>query len=46
VGVPYLGCVKFSPSISVVRVNQGNLIRLVNEGVSLAPISQATGLTL
>ena len=26
--VPFLGCIKFSPSISVQRVNQGNLVKM------------------
>jgi len=33
--VPYLGCLKFSPSISVHRVNQGNLVKMTAEGVDL-----------
>jgi dethiobiotin synthetase len=39
--VPYLGCLKHSPSISVHRVNQGNLIKMTSEGVDLLPIRKA-----
>ena len=37
-GVPYLGCLKFSPSISVPRVSQGNLIKTTSAGIDLLPI--------
>ncbi|HNG73846.1 MAG TPA: dethiobiotin synthase [Candidatus Obscuribacter sp.] len=32
---PYLGCIKYSPSINVQRVNQGNLIKMTESGVDL-----------
>lgn len=44
VPVPYLGSIKFSPSISVPRGNQGNLIRLATDGLDLLTIYEATGL--
>ncbi len=37
-GVPYLGCLRYSPSISVERVNQGNLIKTTSAGLDLLPI--------
>ncbi|HEY9786934.1 MAG TPA: AAA family ATPase [Candidatus Obscuribacterales bacterium] len=36
--IPYLGCLKFSPSISVPRVNQGNLIKTTSAGIDLLMI--------
>lgn len=41
---PYLGCIKFSPSISVPRVNQGNLIKVISEGVDLLLILKSLNL--
>ena len=41
---PYLGCLKFSPSISVPRVNQGNLIKVISEGVDLLLILKSLNL--
>jgi len=38
---PYLGCLKYSPSISVHRVNQGNLVKMTEAGLDLLPIYQA-----
>jgi dethiobiotin synthetase len=38
---PYLGCLKFSPSISVHRVNQGNLVKMTESGIDLLAIRQA-----
>jgi len=34
-GVPYLGCIKHSQSISVSRVHQGNVIKLTSGGIDL-----------
>jgi dethiobiotin synthetase len=39
--VPYLGCIKFSPSISVPRVNQGNLVKMTENGIDLLAIHRA-----
>jgi dethiobiotin synthetase len=39
--VPYLGCLKFSPSISVQRVNQGNLVKMTESGIDLLAVRQA-----
>jgi len=44
--VPYLGCLKFSPSISVPRVNQGNLIKVISEGVDLLLILKSLNLNV
>lgn len=40
-GAPYLGCLKFSPSISVPRVNQGNLVKMTSEGIDMLAVQQA-----
>lgn len=37
-GRSYLGCLKFSPSISVLRSNQGNIIKMTEGGVDLLTI--------
>jgi len=44
--VPYLGCLPHSASISVPRVNQGNLIKTTSNGVDLLPIIKALNLRL
>ncbi len=41
---PYLGCLKFSPSISVPRVNQGNLVKITAEGIDLLLILKTLNL--
>jgi len=41
---PYLGCLKFSPSISVPRVNQGNLVKVTAEGIDLLLILKTLNL--
>ncbi|MFA6211944.1 MAG: dethiobiotin synthase [Candidatus Obscuribacterales bacterium] len=43
---PYLGCLKFSPSISVPRVNQGNLIKVISEGVDLLLILKSLNIAV
>jgi len=45
-GLPYLGCLKFSPSISVHRVNQGNLVKMTESGVDLLPVLKALQATV
>lgn len=45
-GVPYLGCIKHSPSISVQRVNQGNLIKSTQAGLELLEMMKALDLPL
>lgn len=40
-GVPYLGCVPYSPSISVPQLNQGNLVKLISGHVDLLPLLRA-----
>lgn len=45
-GVPYLGCIKYSPSISVSDVNQGNLIKTTSAGLDLLPIIKMLNLRL
>jgi dethiobiotin synthetase len=45
VEAPYLGCIKFSPSISVPRVNQGNLIKMA-AGLDLLPLIKALNLAV
>lgn len=35
---PYLGLIQYSPSISVPRVNQGNLIKMTSQGIDLLQI--------
>jgi len=44
--VPYLGCIKFSPSVSVPRVSQGNLIKLTATGLELLEMLKALNLPL
>lgn len=44
--VPFLGTLSFSPSISVERVQQGNLGNLTGAGIDLLPIHQALGVVL
>jgi len=39
--VPYLGCLKYSPSISVPRVNQGNLVKMTETGVDTLVVRKA-----
>lgn len=43
-GVPYLGCVPYSPSISVPQLNQGNLLKVLSANVDFLPL--ACGLQL
>jgi dethiobiotin synthetase len=38
---PYLGALKYSPSISVTRVNQGNLVKVLENGVDLLAFRRA-----
>lgn len=45
-GVPYLGCVRFSRSISVPEVNQGNLIKTTSAGLDLLPIIKSLNLRI
>jgi dethiobiotin synthetase len=45
-GVPYLGCLKYSPSVSVPRVNQGNLIKLTTAGLELLDMLKALNLPI
>ncbi len=45
-GAPYLGCIKHSPSISVPRGNQGNLIKLTTGGLDLLTLLKALNLTV
>lgn len=45
-GVPYLGCVPYSPSISVPRLNQGNLIKLISGNIDLLPLMRALDMPL
>jgi dethiobiotin synthetase len=37
-GVPYLGCVKYSQSISVGNINQGNLVKMTGGGIELLSV--------
>ncbi len=39
----YLGAIEFSPSISVPRVNQGNLIKVTSAGVDLLHVLRSLG---
>lgn len=41
---PYLGCLKHSQSISVQKVNQGNLIKTTSDTLDLLPIIKAISL--
>lgn len=43
VGAQYLGAIEFSPSISVPRVNQGNLIKVTSAGVDLLHVLRSLG---
>ncbi len=45
-GVPYLGCVRYSRSISVAEVNQGNLIKTTSSGLDLLPIIKTLNLRI
>jgi dethiobiotin synthetase len=45
-GCPYLGCIKYSPSISVPTVNQGNLIKMTSGGVELLGLFKSLNLKL
>lgn len=45
-GAPYLGCIKYSPSISVPRVSQGNLIKLTTGGLDVLTVLKALNLTV
>jgi dethiobiotin synthetase len=42
--IPYLGCIKYSPSISVPLVKQGNLIKLTSAGLELLGLIKALNL--
>lgn len=44
-GSHYLGAIEFSPSISVPRVNQGNLIKVTSAGVDLLHVLRSLGAT-
>jgi dethiobiotin synthetase len=44
--VPYLGCLKHSPSISVHRVNQGNLVKMTEAGIDMLAVRQALEATV
>lgn len=46
INAPYLGAIKFSPSISVTRVNQGNLVKVLESGVDLLAFRRALNLPL
>jgi dethiobiotin synthetase len=43
--VPFLGDLPYSPSISVPGLQQGNLIRLIQENIDLLPLQVGMGLT-
>lgn len=43
-GIPYLGCVRYSPSISVPQVNQGNLKRTIEECLDLLVLRRSLAL--
>jgi dethiobiotin synthetase len=43
-GVPFLGCIKHSQSISVPRVHQGNVIKLTTGGIDLLSILKTLNL--
>jgi dethiobiotin synthetase len=43
-GVPYLGTIPFSPSISVPYIRQGNLIKLISQSLDILPIIDVIGL--
>lgn len=44
--IPYLGCIKYSPSISVPKVSQGNLIKSTSVGIELLGVMKALNLTI
>lgn len=46
IAAPYLGALKYSPSISVTRVNQGNLVKVLENGVDLLAFRRALNLPL
>lgn len=43
---PFLGTLKYSPSISVTRVNQGNLVKVTEAGIDLLAFRRAINLPL
>jgi dethiobiotin synthetase len=43
-GVPYLGCIKYSQSISVNSINQGNLVKMTAGGIELLSILKSLNL--
>lgn len=45
-GVPYLGCIKYSMSVSVPSCNQGNLLRLTTAGLDLLTVMKALNLSV
>lgn len=45
-GAPYLGCIKYSMSVSVPKCNQGNLIKLTTAGLDLLTVLKALNLTV
>jgi dethiobiotin synthetase len=45
-GVPFLGDLPYSPSVSVPGLKQGNLIRLLGENIDLFPLQLEMGLKL
>lgn len=45
-GLPFLGCLRYSPSISVPKINQGNLIKTTSAALDLLPIIKALNLRL
>jgi dethiobiotin synthetase len=45
-GIDYIGCLKYSPSISVEHVKQGNLIKMTQAGVDLLFLLKALNLNL
>lgn len=45
-GAPYLGCIKYSMSVSVPGCNQGNLLKLTTAGLDLLTVMKALNLTV
>ncbi|HEY9730666.1 MAG TPA: AAA family ATPase [Drouetiella sp.] len=45
-GIPYLGCIKHSISVSVPHCNQGNLLKLTTGGLDLLAVMKALNLTV
>ncbi len=45
-GAPYLGCIKYSMSVSVPRCNQGNLVKLTTAGLDFLTVLKALNLTV